>query len=113
MHRGRPRNPDTWIHWQPIAEIGVAGRCMEIAFEQRGKYRVLYWMFPKGHQAFDVEPNKESLLARVEKELGHVARMMVEEALRLRAVAPGAAELMRSGTAHASEALDGTGACPI
>jgi hypothetical protein len=112
MPKGRP-NPDTWIHWQPITEIGVGCRRVEIAFEQRGKYRLLYWMFPYQHQKFDIEPNQESMLARVEKELGHVARMMAEEALRLRAVTPGTAERKRSGPACAAEGVGGSGACPI
>jgi hypothetical protein len=80
---------------------------MEIALADDGNYRVLYWMFGRDHQKFDIEPNKEALAARVDKELGKLAGAMIREALRL------AEERRAKRGETASEQPECTGASPI
>lgn len=109
------KQPEIWLRWKVIAGIGIGNRHAEIAVNQFGKYRLLYWMFPRGHALFDVEQNEVALLARVEKELGKLARAMVEEALRVHREPPGprSASTRDGVAAPVPEGVESSGACPI
>jgi len=96
------------ITWATIAGVGLGRLNIEVAKSNRGTYRILYMGFGRDHQKFDIEPNEVSLAARVDKEMGKLAGMMIREGLRICA-----SKSERSERDAPPESTGSTGACPL